>query len=208
MSKTADLWQQKSCTEQAVSNVISIAQDLGYSPPHSRRTSSSQNTDKQTKLTVEFVALLKKLSAQKIELDRLLLENEKRQIDKTAMGLTHVEQQESWLSDVKELCSHLEVVTMHSTKIVERLQKPYSGSFVKVHYSQQKSVSQLLPLVCDTVARLEEDLSNMYQFKAEAGEVVFSLSEIEPAIVSKCAYLQSSLQSVLKLRELVDKERL
>ena len=82
---------------------------------------------------------------------------------------------ESKIAHLNELNSHLQSVVQHKDRLINTLQQPFVGDYLKLEATYHRHVKELFPLVASSLAELTANIDNIQwasSFDLQDGKMV------------------------------------
>ncbi|GAB4845332.1 AUGMIN subunit 2 [Ancistrocladus abbreviatus] len=128
-----------------MSDVLSIASELGFQVSHPHSLEELQNSaDGTGEKCDDLVRVLRELTAVQRKIADLEVELRGRKDDKNVAHLTHVSEMEKKCETLARITTILKDVIQNKDRIIARLQQPYSLDCIPVEAEYQKQFSELL----------------------------------------------------------------
>lgn len=152
-----------------MSDVLSLAADLGFSVPPSPSQEELQNLSNGTgEKSDDLIRVLRELTSVQRKIADLQVELQGRKEDKNVAHLTHVTEMEKKIETLARITTILKDVIQNKDRIIARLQQPYSLDCIPVEAEYQKQFSELLTKAASDYGALTasvEDLQWTQNFK-------------------------------------------
>nr|XP_054762830.1 HAUS augmin-like complex subunit 2 [Lytechinus pictus] len=152
--------------------------------------------------SLRLIEQLREVAEKRKRLDQVNVEIQCRLMDKDTRDLTHLDLLESKISNLNALSSHLQRILQGKKELINRLQQPLVGDFLRVEATFHPQVKELFPLVVSCLAELSANLDNIQwgsEFDLRDGRVAAILDDIATSL----AQLQTRLHTVMQVRSLV-----
>ncbi|XP_050391514.1 HAUS augmin-like complex subunit 2 [Patella vulgata] len=163
---------------------------------------SSSNFDEEVLPSLKLISVQREISKKRRELNEVKLQIQKRMQDKETHDITHIDKLESKIQQVKELNNHLQSILSCKDQVVNRLQQPLVGDYIKIDAAYHRYVSELFPLVTPLLGDLNMHLDNISWIKSTnfpKGRT--KLESVLTELSSAIAGLQSQYQALCQLRK-------
>ncbi|KAH9494848.1 hypothetical protein Btru_015812 [Bulinus truncatus] len=172
-----------------IRNFLIKANQLGFDTARNQKTAaeaiqelnSSKIIAKQKEITLKIKSLLK------------IKESLRRHSEeKETAEILHVNLIEDRINIVKQICTDLDTVLQNTELIINRLQKPYVGSYIKLDAAYHRHASELFMQLVPTLNDLNVHLENITWMANND----FSPTQLEPLLMeiqSRAASLQNHI---------------
>ncbi|XP_787845.1 uncharacterized protein LOC582814 [Strongylocentrotus purpuratus] len=202
-NRSINSWASDVHSTSAASSIIRFAEKTGHL--RMRRDEEVKEIAEQLQrqsASLRLIQQLREISEKKRHLDQVNVEIQCRLMDKETRDLTHLDILESKISSLNTLSSHLQRILQGKKELINRLQQPLVGDFLRVEATFHPQVKDLFPLVVGCLAELSANLDNIQwgsEFDLRDGRVASVLDDI----ASSLAQLQTGLHTVMQVRSLV-----
>ncbi|XP_022080321.1 AUGMIN subunit 2-like isoform X2 [Acanthaster planci] len=197
-------WISEDRTTAAVCSAIRLAEQSGHLKTRrdevlSEMVQSLHNTSPSLRL----IQQLKEMTAKGQQLDKINMEIQSRLMDKETRDIMHLGILESKISQLDSLSSHLQAIVQSKDHLINRLQQPFVGDYLKIEAAFHMYVKELFPLAASCLAELSSNLQTIQWasgFDTKDGKMDKALM----AISASLAHLQTSFQTICQLRNTLD----
>ncbi|KAI8742004.1 HAUS augmin-like complex subunit 2 isoform X1 [Biomphalaria glabrata] len=124
--------------------------------------------------------------------------------EKETSDVLHLNLIEERINTVKQLCTDLDTVLQNTELLVNRLQKPFVGSYLKIDAAYHRHASELFMQLVPTLNDLNFHLENLTWMANND----FSAAQLEPLlkeIQSRAASLQTTYHTLSQIRKGIQK---
>lgn len=182
-------------------SALALAERTGHLQKYGdQNTENIRREIQETAPSLKLFSILKQRSRCQIELARLNLEIQCRLQDKETSDITHFDELTEKINRVCSLNSHIQSIIDSKERLINRLQQPFVGDFIRLEARFHKYASELLPQIAPLLGDLNTNLENIMWMKSMS----FSdkrldnlLSDLSTALAS----LQSNFQALCQLRQ-------
>ncbi|XP_038069098.1 AUGMIN subunit 2-like [Patiria miniata] len=197
-------WISEDRTTAAVCSAIRLAERSGHLKTRRDEALAEMVQSLQaTSPSLHLMKQLKEMTAKGQQLDKTTTEIQCRLMDKETRDITHLGILESKISQLDLLSSHLQAVVQSKDHLINRLQQPFVGDYLKIEATYHRHVKELFPLVASCLAELSSNLETIQWtsgFDMKDGKMDGALT----AISTSLAHLQTSFQTICQLRNTLD----
>ncbi|CAH1273429.1 HAUS2 [Branchiostoma lanceolatum] len=149
--------------------------------------------------SLQLFQVLRQITAQRKELDKVNIEVQCRLQDKETSDITHLGTLENRIKQLNELSQHLQTVMQHKGQLKSRLQKPFVGEYLHFAAQYQRCVAEVFPMLAPILSDLQTNLDNIHwasSFSLDNGHLDQTLDELTASL----AQVETGLQSLVQLR--------
>lgn len=200
-SEPQNPWGGSDKSLNGLRNALVLGEQTGHIAKRTDYDSHEVSDDVEDTLpSLKLIKILKEMSRARKELDRVNLEIQCRLQDKETSDLTHLDQLEGRIAKIKSLNSHIESIIDSKTSLIQRLQQPFQGDFIKLEAQYHRFASELFPQIAPLLADLTTNLENIVWAKS----LNSSDQRMDLLITELCSALgamQTSFQSYCQIQQ-------
>ncbi|XP_064649918.1 uncharacterized protein LOC135501630 [Lineus longissimus] len=194
-------WDSDIPTLGKINDVLALAERKGYGNLLRERAEEElKEYILENSPSIMLMSLLKGLTRKKKELDRVKLQIDCRMRDKETADITHVDQQEKHAEMIGEMNTHVQAIMNTKDLLINRLQRPYVGKYIKMEAAYHRYAGELFKLATPILADLAmhlDDIKWSKNLNVDDGAVETILGEISSAL----AEVTTNFQSMLRVRD-------
>lgn len=191
--------QDKSLT--ALKKALILGERTGHIANRTEYEDQKLDDQAQNQLpSIKLIQVLKKMSKAKADLSKINLEIQCRMQDKETRDITHLDILEKRIAKIKSLNSHIESVIESKDQLIQRLQQPFQGDYLKLEAQYHKFACELFPQITPLLADLTTNLENIVWAKSlslKDGRLDALISEL----CSTLSAMQTSFQSYCQIQQ-------
>lgn len=204
LHQSVNPWASDAFSASASSSILRLrfAETSGYRQTKREDVKEiADNLQKQSP-SVQLFHYLRDISEKRRQLHQINLEIQCRLMDKETRDITHLDILESHISRLNALSSHLQRILVEKKELINRIQQPLVGDFLRVEATYHPQVQEVFALVVNCLAELSTNLDNIH-WGSQLSLRDRRMAEVLDDIAKLLAQLQTGLQTIMTVRTLV-----
>ncbi|XP_072168519.1 uncharacterized protein [Diadema setosum] len=196
-------WASDVNSTSATASIIRYSEKSGYLRlKRDEDVQEVMETLQRQSTSLKLIHRLKEIAEKTRQLSQVNVEIQCHLMDKETRDLTHLNLLDAKIVNLSSISGHLQRAIQQKKELINRLQQPLVGDFLRVEASYHAQVKELFPLLVACLGELSANLENVQWgsgFDLSDGRMVEVLGDIETRI----AQLQTALQTITQVRQSV-----
>ncbi|KAK2152729.1 hypothetical protein LSH36_320g01002 [Paralvinella palmiformis] len=204
-SLTRNPWADDERSFGRIRSVLRLAGKHNYL--HEDDCESSEDVVSRSKCrSLILINILSDMEKQKIAINKVDLEIQKRLLVKETKDLTDVKTLEQRIELITELSTHLQSVITKKERLLGRLQQPHTGDYLKIDASYRIYAHKVIPQLVPVLSELSEQLDNI-EWAAQVSVFDTQINSLLSDITRLLATIHVNVRSMLHMRDMVQQIR-
>ncbi|ESP01418.1 hypothetical protein LOTGIDRAFT_230693 [Lottia gigantea] len=198
-------WISEDKSLTSIKNALILGERTGHIkkryPDESSFEDSNNYTDQEILPSLKLITVQRDISRKRRELNEVNLEIQKRKQDRETQDITHLDRIENKIEKIKSLNNHLQSILRCKDDIVNRLQQPLVGDYIKIDAAYHRYASEVFPLLTPILGELNNNLDNIEWYKTtQFSQDRHKLESLLNVLSSSFAAMQSQYQALCQMR--------
>ncbi|KAL4240647.1 hypothetical protein ACF0H5_001438 [Mactra antiquata] len=203
ISDTRNPWSSQDKSLTGLKRALLLGVQTGHIASRQEFEDNGIDTETQSLLpSMKLIQVLKKMARARAELNKINLEIQCRMQDKETRDVTHLDILEKRIEKIKQLNSHIESVIDDKDQLIQRLQQPFQGEYLKLEAQYHRFACEVFQKITPLLGELSTNLENITWAKSLSfndGRLDALISELYSTLNA----MQTSFQSLCQIQQSV-----
>lgn len=204
LSLTRNPWTNDERSFGQIRRILHLAEKHNYL--HKDDYESSEEILLHSKCrSLNLISVLSDLERQRTAISKVDLEVQKRLLVKDTKDLTDIKTLEQRIELVTELSKHLQSVITKKERLLDRLQQPHTGDYLKIDASYRIFAHKVIPQLVPVLSELSEQLDNI-EWAAQVSVFDAQINNLLSDIKRLLATISVNVRCMLQMRYLLQQK--
>ncbi|XP_064618071.1 HAUS augmin-like complex subunit 2 [Liolophura sinensis] len=185
---------------RSMTNALLLAEKTGHLRRTDHECADMMKETKEKLPSLKLISLLREITTKRREHNKVLLEVQKFVDDKETRDITQLDMLEVKVKEINELNNYLQNIISGKEFLLNRLQQPYIGEFLKLEANYHMFASELFPQVSTMLADLTTNIDTV-DWAASADLDHYKFDSVLDHLTKCVAKMQTHFQTLCRLRD-------